>query len=386
MARLFEKDLGNYSNATEANRVGRREDIADMITLVEAKDTPFTTMARKGAEPSNTLFQWQVDKNPDPQVRPVIDGTDESTTSDTAGGATMDQYTIGYRATLAAYPQIFRRKFRVSKLTESNMVRIAGTPSERSRQMAKAMLAIKRDVEVALTSSQTSQADNGTVGYRTRALDSWTKTKWEKDSTLPVPDQYCTPADNIIASSATKTISGTVRTVANANTCATASALNESHCQDLLTALYKQIGQNRTWDALVAVNLKRAFSGLVYTTPNGGAVSNSPIRTMREGGDTTYSQYIDVFQGDFGQINLHTSNWLGDIDTNPASGTYGAFTPNLNKGFIIPFEHTEIRYGGNIAEVIELTDNGGGPANAIEMVLGLSVHNPLAFGKFDFSA
>ena len=104
---------------------------------------------------------------------------------------------------------------------------------------------------------------------------------------------------------------------------------------------------------------------------------------MREGGDTTYSQYIDVFQGDFGQINLHISNWLGDVDSDPASGTFGEFTPNLNKGFIVPFEHTEIRYGGNIAEVIELTDNGGGPANAIEMVLGLCIHNPLAFGKFD---
>lgn len=384
MPRLFERDLQGYNSATEQNRVGRREDIADMITLVEAKDTPFTTMARKGAEPSNTLFQWQVDKNPDPRVQPVVDGTDESTTTDTVGGAKMEQFTIGYRATLAAYPQIFRRKFRVSKLTESNMVRLAGTPSERSRQMAKAMLAIKRDVEVALTSSQTAQADNGTVGYRTRALDSWTKTKWEKDATLPVPDQYCTPADNIIAASATKTISTVSRTVANANTCATVADLNESHCQDMLTALYKQTGQSRSWDALVAVNLKRAFSNLVYTTPNGGAMTSSPIRTMREGGETTYSQYIDVFQGDFGTINLHISNWLGDIDQNPANtATFGDFTPNLNKGFIIPFEHTEIRYGGNIAEVIELTDNGGGPANAIEMVLGLCIHNPLAFGKFD---
>lgn len=383
MPRLFERDLQGYNSATEANRVGRREDIADMITLVEAKDTPFTTMARKGAEPSNTMFQWQVDSNPDPRVQPVVDGTDESVTDDTAGGAKMDQFTIGYRATLAAYPQIFRRKFRVSKLTESNMVRLAGTPSERSRQMAKAMLAIKRDVEVALTSSQTARADNGSVGYRTRALDSWTKTRWEKDTTLPVPDQYCTPADNIIAASATKTIGGQSRTVANANTCAAPANLNESHCQDLLTALYKQTGQSRTWDALVAVNLKRAFSSLVYTTPNGAAMTNSPIRTMREGGESTYSQYIDVFQGDFGTINLHISNWLGDVDQNPASGTYGNFTPNLNKGFIVPFEHTEIRYGGNIAEVIELTDNGGGPANAVEMVLGLCIHNPLAFGKFD---
>ncbi len=383
MPRLFERELQGYSSATEANRVGRREDIADMITLVEAKDTPFTAMCRKGAEPSNTLFQWQVDSNPDPRVQPVVDGTDENTMTDTVGGAKMDQFTIGYRATLAAYPQIFRRKFRVSKLVESNMVRLAGTPSERSRQMAKAMLAIKRDVEVALTSSQTARADNGSVGYRTRALDSWTKTYHEKDTTLPVPNQYCTPADNIIAASSTKVVGGSTVTVANANVCASASALNESHCQDMLTALYKQTGQSRTWDALVAVNLKRAFSGLVYTTPNGGAVSTSPIRTMREGGDTTYKQYIDVFQGDFGQINLHVSNWLGDVDTDPTSGTYGAFTPNLNKGFIVPFEHTEIRYGGNIAEVIELTDNGGGPANAIEMVLGLCIHNPLAFGKFD---
>jgi len=386
MGRLFERDLGNYNAANAENRVGRREDIADMITMVDAKDTPFTTMARKGAEPSNTLFQWQVDKNPDPRVMPVIDGTDESLTGDTAGGAKMDQYTIGYRATLAAYPQIFRRKFGVSKLTESNMVKVAGVASERSRQMAKAMLAMKRDVEVALTSNQTAQADNGSVGYRTRALDSWTKTKWEKDATLPVPDDYCVPADNIIAASATKTISGTSRTVANANVCASAAALNESHVQDLLTAQYKQSGQNKTYDSLVAVNLKRAFSNLVYTTPNGVAQSSSPIRTLSNREDTTYSHYIDVFQGDFGQYNLHVSNWLGELDTNPASGTYGNFTPNLNKGFVIPFEHVEVRYGGNIAEVIELTDNGGGPRNAIELVLGLCIHNPLLFGKFDFSA
>lgn len=386
MGRLFERDLGNYNSSSEANRVGRREDIADMITMVDAKDTPFTSMARKGAEPSNTLFQWQVDKNADPRVQPVVDGTDESVVGDTSGGAKMEQFTIGYRATLAAYPQIFRRKFRVSKLTESNMVRIAGTPSERSRQMAKAMLAMKRDVEVALTSQQTAQQDNGTVGYRTRSLDAWTKTQWEKDTVLPVPDAYCTPADNIIASSATKTVSGTVRTVANANTCAAPANLNESHVQDLLTAQYNQSGQFKTYDAIVAVNLKRAFSNLVYTTPNGASQVNSPVRTMREGGEDTYIQSIDVFQGDFGQINLHPSHWLGSLDTDPASGTYGNFTVNKNKGFVIPFEHVEVRYGGNIAEVIQLVDNGGGPANAIEMVLGLCIHNPLLFGKFDFSA
>ena len=385
MAKLFERDLTGY-NKTTGEGLGRREDIADMITLVDAKDTPVQAMLRKASQPNNTLFQWQVDSNPDPLVRPVIDGTDEDVNGDTANGAKMENYTEGFRATLAAYPQIFRRKFGVSKLTNTNYVKVAGTPSEMARQMSKAMLAIKRDIEVTLTSSQGNQEDTGSEAYRFRALDKWTKTKWEKDTVLPVADKFCTPADNIIAASENKTISGTSRKVANANVCASPDELNESHCQDMLQALYEQTGQIKTYDLVLGTNLKRAFSRLVYTTPEGEAQSASPIRTMRNAGEATYIQNIQQFKGDFGTLNLHVSNWLGDINTDSESPTYGAFTPNRNKGFVIPFEYAELRYGGNVAEVIELTDNGGGPRRAIEMVLGLCIHNPLAFGKFDFAA
>jgi hypothetical protein len=45
-----------------------------------------------------------------------------------------------------------------------------------------------------------------------------------------------------------------------------------------------------------------------------------------------------------------------------------------------------VRYGGNVAQVSELTDNGGGPARLIEAVAGLCIYNPLAFGKFDFAS
>jgi hypothetical protein len=77
-----------------------------------------------------------------------------------------------------------------------------------------------------------------------------------------------------------------------------------------------------------------------------------------------------VFQGDFGQIRLHPS----------------LFLKNNFSGYIIPFDMLEVRYGGNVAQVKELQDNGGGPARLIEAVAGLCVYNPLAFGKFDFSA
>jgi hypothetical protein len=56
------------------------------------------------------------------------------------------------------------------------------------------------------------------------------------------------------------------------------------------------------------------------------------------------------------------------------------------KGFIIPWEYLEIRYGGNIAQVRELTENGGGPRRMMEAMAALVVQSPLCFGMFDYKA
>ena len=49
MPKLLEKDIVN---------AGKREDLANLIAMVDAKDTPFTSMAKKGAQPGNTIFRW----------------------------------------------------------------------------------------------------------------------------------------------------------------------------------------------------------------------------------------------------------------------------------------------------------------------------------------
>jgi predicted ABC-type ATPase len=56
------------------------------------------------------------------------------------------------------------------------------------------------------------------------------------------------------------------------------------------------------------------------------------------------------------------------------------------KGFIIPWDYLEVRYGGNIAQVRELTENGGGPRRMMEAMAALLVHSPLTFGMFDYKA
>lgn len=341
------------ANLTEPSfSSGKREELADLIALVDAKDTPFTSMAKKGSKPGNTLFRWQADSLPTPKITGTIDGTDVSAYENyVKDGATT------YRAELSNYIQVFRRAVRVSPLTQ-DISTVAGVRDELANNVAKGIQAIKRDMEATFCSDNGAQADTGSVPYLTRGLNKWLQPIATKDATLAVPDAFCTPT-------------------ANRSTVGTA-ALTESVVQNVLTGIYGQTGQYRNYDALVGTALKRAFTNLVFTTTQGsGTAPMTAIRTLnRESDSSTYISSVDVFEGDFGQLRLHPSHYL-----KASSGVGSTFV-----GYVIPFDQVEVRYGGNVAGVTELPNAGGGEARLIEAVAGLCVYNPLAFGVFDFTA
>jgi hypothetical protein len=342
MPKLLEKDIVN---------AGKREDLANLIAMVDAKDTPFTSMAKKASQPGNTIFRWQADRLPATTApTPIVDGTDvdpnSGTTNFTNDGTTQ------FRVELSNRIQIFRKAVRVSKLTQ-DVANIAGVRDELANNVSKAITLIKRDMEVAMCANQGAQVDNGTVGYRTRGLDKWLVAAASIDTVdLPAAaSAFCLSAAQI-------------------SSVGTAS-LTETVVQDVLTGIYSQTGQFKDYDALVGPTLKRAFTNLVFTTTASGTNQYPSVRTFnREADASSYVSSVDVFEGDFGRIRLHPS----------------LFLKNNFSGYIIPFDQVEVRYGGNVAQVTELTDNGGGPARLIEAVAGLCIHNPLAFGKFDFSA
>ena len=357
MAMLTERTL------SQSNKLGRREEIANLISLVDAKNTPFSSMAKKGSQPQQTLFRWQVDSLPEPKTEGTIDGTDvssgdyENYVRETVGGQTKQ-----YRNELAAHIQIFRRQTRVSKLTQSSVTNIAGVKDELANNVAKAMLMLKRDMEKTFCSSNGSQTDNGSVPYKTRGLDKWLVKAADKDThaaTL-VPDEFCLPYNAGDATSSS-IVTGNL------------ADLTELTLQNLMTSQYKQTGQYRSYDCLAGPLLKRAVTNLVYTTKQTTGEDVSPVENVRvnnrNASDSSYVSSIDVFEGDFGSLRIHPS----------------LFLKNFTVGYLIPFDLVEIRYGGNVAEVTSLPDYGGGPARLIEAVAGLCVHNPLAFGKLDLT-
>lgn len=466
MASLFERQFQNTRPLTGA-RVGIREELSDLITNVDAKETPITSMSKRGAKPGNTTFRWQVDRNPEPSVElGILDGKDVDPTNPNSN-PDFKQYTLGYRTEVENNIHLFRRSVHVSNLTQ-DILNIAGVKDELSRQLAKATIDLKRSMEVTFSSDILPALDDGTTPYRTRCLTAWIKkdkaiatTNADKygvqnQTIWPIDANFVTPETSIV---------GTDTLV---------SELNENTVQDVMTSVYEQTGQFKNHEAVVGTKLKRQFTELVYTTraPSGPS-STSGIRSTRDAASDTISASVDYFEGDFGKLALVPSQFLhagvnpytivetvngggvstftlydgrtttesnrvkaltGDGNTSgaitvgasglaaakatllaaagaaltannvsfvaatsaaadrDAASTLAKYRANLHlenakcKGFIIPWDMLEVRYGGNIAQVRELTENGGGPRRMMEAMAALLVHSPLTFGMFDYKA
>lgn len=340
---------------------GKREDLMDLIALVDARETPVVSMAKKGKKPGNMYFRWQADSLPGVKAGGTVDGADVSSYDNyTKDGGTT------YRAELSNYAQIFRRAVRVSTLTQ-DVANVAGVKDELANEVSKALTGIKRDMEATFCSNQTAQADNGTVPYLSAGLQTWIATGGSGTGAT-IPSNFRTPSASIV-------------------TGANASGLTDTAVQDLVRSIYEQSGQNKSYDCVVGTALKRAFTSLLSTTAltttsTAGVTGSgaSKVQTFnRDAAADAFIQSIDLFQGDFGTLRLHPSTWLGSI-----SGS--TFTQQNFKGLVLDMSLVEVRYGGSGAEVTELPNAGGGPARLVQAVAGLVVGNPLGLGKFDYSA
>ena len=462
MASLFESQFQNERplphgptrNGFLSGRIGIREELSDLIANVDAKDTPITSMAKRGSKPGNTTFRWQVDRNPDPSIElGVLDGADVDPSNPSQNPA-FKQYTLGYREEVENNIHMFRRAVHVSNLTQ-DILNIAGVQDELSRQLSKATIDLKRSMELTFTSDILPAYDDGSTPYRTRCLTAWikndllaaqynTQQKYGSQSQpiRPVGENFRTPASSIV---------GTNEEV---------TTLSENTVQDVMTSVYEQTGQFKNHEAVVGTALKRQFTNLVYTKTEPALTSR--IQNNRDANSDIIKASIDYFEGDFGKLALIPSQflhagvnpytivdcgagatgasfsttgryaivdgvyaaadvasngaglngsgknlvWLKDATTNNkervAYGTANAVPArfateaearnyvNMHannakcKGFIIPWNMLEIRYGGNIAQVRELTENGGGPRRMMEAMAALVVQSPLTFGMFDY--
>jgi hypothetical protein len=322
----------------ENSQVGKREDLADFIALVDAKSIPVTSMIPKGYAPGNTLLEWQADAYDAPSFDGVVDGTDVTDFENAAKN----------RAILSNHVQIFRKTAKVSTLAQE-VSNVAGVKDEMARSVSKKIVEIKRSIEAAICSDVDAQAESGGVPYRTRGLGKWISNTAQ--DVLPVPAAYRTPTGSI-------------------NTTAT-SSLAEGDVQTVLRSIFGQTGDRREYDMPCGTVLKRTFTD--FTRYASGTNAYQSFRTFNaDTSDKSIVSTIDVFEGDFGILRLHPSLWLAN---DQAAAVQAA------RGYVLDMNLLQLRYS-KMPTVRQLPDLGGGPRVLIEAILGLVVKNPLGLGKF----
>ena len=284
------------------------------------------------------------------------------------------------------YVQIFRRSFRISNLANEIQI-VAGIKSELANGIAKKLVEIKRDMEYCFLGNADADVESGAQNpYMTKGLGSYITAAGSAHGTtddVVVPDGYRTPAASIET-----TVTG---------------SLTEAKVQDLLKSIYNTTGSIRDYDLVCGPTLKRVFTNFTQsvkltditaqsidgeTGASGDLGNATAIKTFtQDAASRRYINAIDVFEGDFGRLRLHPSVHINTTTTAGTDGNAnetahgGTVTARPTRGFVIPFDMAEIRYG-KLPQIKELTDNGGGPARLVEAMAALVIYNPSAFGAF----
>lgn len=320
---------------------GLREDLADVISVIDQKNTPVTSRIKSGSDLTNgSVFSWQADSYNDPSFDGVLTNADVTTFDDPAKN----------RVLLSGRAQKFRRSIKVDDFAQ-NVDQIAGVgkKKEMARGVSRALIELKRDMESAFCSNNDSQEQSGASPYKTRGLGSWIDSSAQTD--LPVPADFRTPSASI-------------------NATATAS-LTEADVAAVLQSVYEQTGTIDTMDLVTGPNLKKRFSEFTrYSSGSNTALSTRQYTASLN--DRTVISTVDTYIGDFGTINLVPTLF---------NAKDAAAAVQSARGYLLNFDMLEARYGRR-PRFQELEDQGGGPRGLVDAIAALVCWNPKGLGKF----
>ena len=331
----------------ERDAVAKREDLSDVIYIVDRKKTPFFSAVAKGTEPTNTLVEWPVDSYPTPTTAGAIDEKDVQEYENLGTPGDVLQGRI----------QIWERKPKVSRLTQlvANQAGV-GKRKAFAKSVAKGLVMIKRDIEVTMLSDNESVVGSGTTGGQIRGLGKWIQTTAQTD--LPVSADYRPPTGSVITTAV--------------------ADITDDVVTGLMQSMYDQTGdEDMEIMGWMGSRLKRGYSRLtMYDKTETGLTLARRFNEDATSGKVTMK--VDVLDTDYGRVILRLAPFInasGD-PTSDASKRLGYFTH---------MDMLKARFAEN-PNSRELPDMGGGPRALIQAIGTLEVGNPKGFGKHAASA
>jgi len=318
--------------------ISNREDLSNELTLLAPEATPLLSLCAKG-KASGTFNEWTVDGLATPSAVGIAEGADVTAFDDKFAG----------RARLGNYTQIFRRDFIISNLQQA--VNSVG-PANIAQAEAKAMLELKRDVELAINSDADRTVENGAgTPYALRGIGKWVESSANTGGagvSTDIPAIYRTPADSIIAASGDVT---------------------ETKFNNIIASIFTVNGESNGLTLLAGVALRKLVSN--FTRSSGNATSAEAVyNVMQDATAKKVTHSVTLYESDFGYVQI--------INSNPVC------MPNANRGYVLNPKYlgfnTLIPMGST-----RLENQGGGERGFCDMVGTLVCKHPGAHGKIAFA-
>ena len=329
--------------------MGNREDLRDVLTILEPEATPVTSTIKKGPGPKATLVEVLVDELSDPVVASVDEGKDYSRFTTTLAPDPVNfEDKSAARGRMTNSIHISSRSYGVTDV--QSLTDTAGTQGagEFAFGKAKSVREIKRDIEAVICGGQ--DKDSAGPGFTTRGLFDWIDSAGPAD----VHAKYRTPAASIYNGASGSPAIG---------------ALTESGFADVLQSMFEVRSEKKTYMGVLSPNIVSIVDN--FTRVDASA-SKQRYNVNDNASSKTINMEVKVFNTSFGTVNVVPSTFL-NVTASP-------YAYDDDAGLILDMSLLEMQFMDPIHSV-ELEDQGGGRRGYTKAIYSLCCKNPRGFGK-----
>jgi len=314
------------SDPRQGGGVGNFEDLHDLVTILAPEETPFSSLAPKN-QAKATNHEWTLDKLSDPVSDGVLESDDVSSFDDKFA----DQLRLGNTV------QGFRRAYGTSVVQDA----VSSVQANYANAAVRCVREIKRDQEKAALSAQDKVTGSGSAKALMRGFSKYISTSPGSD----IPSDY--------APAAAQTITG---------------AITEANLNSMLASMYNEAGQLSNVTMIADSNVRLSVANFMAT--NG---STDKRRYNVPGTGREVSLAVDVFNSDFGSVNIVSSNSACSPDSTNLDTAQLVNFDYIGMATLIPLSQTE------------LEDAGAGRRGFCQLWSVLEMFHPKAHGSYSLA-
>lgn len=318
----------------EADQVGKREALADLIAVTEVEENPFTSMLNKRKKSGNMVHSWQAKKHKVIGHTGIVDGKD------------ADEFNSNNRELIEGVAQKIWDTPGVSDLAEESDV--AGIKSEMQEQIADSIVAVKGIVEKRALSNADCQLGNKVIPYETRGAFQWLLATAQ--GVKPVPEAFRTSSACIYSSAI--------------------ASLTETAFKAMCAQSFKDRKGKTKLDGFLGIEAKTQIS--TYSQYSDDVSSKTAIRAFNmDAKDRALISVVDKLVMDTGEIDLHLTAKLW---TDPTTGEDTAYTHK--SGIFCDMKFFGLMYR-RLPRVHKLPYLGGGHKAIVDAIISFMCDNPV---------